>query len=126
MAILSVILAILGHFSSLSPGDHLDTSFSDQQDFTESALMLYIPRYSYFKAQYPEKQGKWPSYAPEWPCLMLYGSFFFLEPFGLYRSVLGVIGMHLFHPFENHPKVEKIGHFGALYSKIFRLPFQCF
>ena len=81
MAILSVILAILGHFSSFSPDDHLDTCFSDQQDFTESALMLYILRYSYFKAQYPEKQGKWPLYAPEWPYLVLFGHFFFAGTF---------------------------------------------
>ena len=60
MAILSVMLAILGHFLRFSPDDHLDTCFSDQQDFTESTLVLYILRYSYFKAQHPEKQGKWP------------------------------------------------------------------
>ena len=76
MAILSVMLAILGHFLRFSPDDHLDTCFSDQQDFTESTLMLYILRYSYFKAQYPEKQGKWPLYAPEWPYLVLFGHFF--------------------------------------------------
>ena len=34
MAILSVMLAIMGHFSKFSPDDHLDTCFSDQQDFT--------------------------------------------------------------------------------------------
>ena len=58
MAILSVMLAILGHFSRFSPDDHLDTCFSDQQDFTESTLVLYILRYSYSMAQYPERQGK--------------------------------------------------------------------
>ena len=46
MAILSVMLAILGHFLRFSPDDHLDTCFSDQQDFTESTLVLYILRYS--------------------------------------------------------------------------------
>ena len=60
MAILSVMLSILCHFSRVSHDDHLDTCFSDQQDITESVLMLYILRYSYFKAQYLEKQGKWP------------------------------------------------------------------
>ena len=60
MAILSVMLAILGHFSRFSPADHLNTCFSDQQDFMESTLVLYILRYSYFKAQHPEKHGKWP------------------------------------------------------------------
>ena len=30
MAILSVLLAILGHFSRFLPDDHLDTCFSDQ------------------------------------------------------------------------------------------------
>ena len=60
MAILSVMLAILDNFSWFSPDDHLDTCFSDQQDFMESTLVLYILRYSYFMAQYPEKQGKWP------------------------------------------------------------------
>ena len=119
MAILSDMLAILGHFSRFSPDDHLDTCFSDQQDFTESTLMLYILRYSYFKAQYPEKQGKWPLYAPEWPYLVLFGHFFLLEPFGLYLSMLHVEGMRLFHPFEKMvkvllpekgPKIEKNGH----------------
>ena len=60
MAILSVMLAILVHFSRFLPDDHLDTRFSDQQDFKESTLVLYILRYLYFKAQHPEKQGKWP------------------------------------------------------------------
>ena len=74
--ILSVMQANLGHFLRVSPDDLLDTCFSGQQDFTESALMLCIPRYSYFKAQYPGKQGKWPLYAPEWPYLVLFGHFF--------------------------------------------------
>ena len=104
MAILSDMLAIFGHFFRFSPDDHLDTCFSDQQDFTESTLVLYILRYSYFKAQYPEKQGKWPLYAPEWPYLVLFGHFL-LEPFGLYLSVLHVEGMCLFHPFEKMVKV---------------------
>ena len=60
MAILSIIMAILGHFPIFSPDDHLDICFSDQQDFTESTLVLYILRYLFFKAQNPEKQGKWP------------------------------------------------------------------
>ena len=60
MPILSIIMAILGHFPIISPDDHLDICFSDQQDFTESTLVLYILRYSYSKAQYPDKQGKWP------------------------------------------------------------------
>ena len=34
MAILSVMLAIVGHFSRFSPEDHLDICFSDQQGFT--------------------------------------------------------------------------------------------
>ena len=34
MAILSVMLAILGHFSRFTPDDHLDICFSDQYDFT--------------------------------------------------------------------------------------------
>ena len=34
MAILSVMLAILGHFLRFSPDDHLDICFSDQQGFT--------------------------------------------------------------------------------------------
>ena len=51
IAILSVMLAIFGHFLRFSPDDHLDTCFSDQQDFTESTLVLYILIYSYFKAQ---------------------------------------------------------------------------
>ena len=42
MAILSVMLAILDQFSRFSPDDHLDTCFSDQQDFTESTLVLYV------------------------------------------------------------------------------------
>ena len=45
MAILTVMLAILGHFLRFSPDDHLDTCFSDQQDFTESTLVLYILRH---------------------------------------------------------------------------------
>ena len=49
MAILSVILAILGHFLSFSLDDHLHTCFSDQQDFTEFTLVLYMPRYSVFR-----------------------------------------------------------------------------
>ena len=34
MAILSVMMVILGHFSRFSPYDLLDICFSDQQDFT--------------------------------------------------------------------------------------------
>ena len=60
MAILSVMLAILGHFSRFSPDDHLDTCFSDQLDFTESTLVFYTLRYYYFMAQYPENHGKLP------------------------------------------------------------------
>ena len=60
MAILRIMLAIFGHFSRFSPDNHQDTCFSDQEDFMESTLVLYILRYSYFMAQYPEKQGKWP------------------------------------------------------------------
>ena len=60
MAILSVMLAIVGHFARFSPEDHLDICFNDQQGFTESILVLYIMRYLYFKGKYPEKQGKWP------------------------------------------------------------------
>ena len=56
MAILSIIMNILGHFPIFSPDDHLDICFSDQQDFTESTLVLYILRYSYLKAQYPENR----------------------------------------------------------------------
>ena len=73
MAILGVMLAILGHFSRFSPDDHLDTCFSDQQDFTESTLVLYIPRYSiirlnFFNPPGPEKcrkynSQKWPFFA---------------------------------------------------------------
>ena len=58
MAILYVIRAILGHFFRFSPDDHLNICFSDKQDFTESTLVLYILRYSNFKAQYPEKKKK--------------------------------------------------------------------
>ena len=61
MAILSVMLAILGHFSRFSPDDHLDICFSDQQDFTESTLVLYILKSSEFNAQYPENQRKYMS-----------------------------------------------------------------
>ena len=50
------MLAILGHFSRFSPDDHLDICFSGQQNFTESTLLLYILRYLYFKAQYPENR----------------------------------------------------------------------
>ena len=60
MAILSIIMPIFGHFSIFSTDDHLDKCFSDKQDFMESTLVLYILRYSDFKAQYPEKQRKWP------------------------------------------------------------------
>ena len=44
MAVLSVILAILGYFSRFSPNDHTDICLSEQQDFTESTLLLYILR----------------------------------------------------------------------------------
>ena len=50
----------IGQFFTFSPDDHLDICLSDQQDFTESTLVLYIQRYSDFKVQYPEKQEKWP------------------------------------------------------------------
>ena len=63
-------------FPGVSPNDHLNICFNDQQGFTESILVLYILRYLYFKAKYPEKQGKWPWYAPEWPYLVLFGHFF--------------------------------------------------
>ena len=46
MAIISGMLAILGHFSRFSSDDHLEICFSDQQDFTESTLVLYVMRYS--------------------------------------------------------------------------------
>ena len=59
IVILSVMLAILCLFTGFSPDDHLNICFNDQQDFTGSILMLYILRYSYFKAKYPEKEGKW-------------------------------------------------------------------
>ena len=49
-----------GPFSRFSPDDLLDICLSDQQEFTESTLVLSILRYSDFKAQYPEKQRKWP------------------------------------------------------------------
>ena len=44
MAVLSVMLAILGYFSKFSPNDHTDICLSEQQDFTESTLLLYILR----------------------------------------------------------------------------------
>ena len=69
------MLAILGYFSRFSPNDHTDICLSEQQDFTESTLLLYIPRYLDFKAQYPETQGKWPYYVPELPYLVLLGKF---------------------------------------------------
>ena len=75
MAILSFILAIMGHFFRFSPDNHLNICFNDQQDFTESTLLLYIPRYLDFKAQYPETQGKCPYYVPELPYLVLLGQF---------------------------------------------------
>ena len=48
-AILCIMIAILGHFSRVSSDDPLDICFSDQQDFTESTLVLYISRYSVFR-----------------------------------------------------------------------------
>ena len=45
-------------FPGVSPNDHLNICFNDQQGFTESILVLYILRYLYFKAQYPVKQVK--------------------------------------------------------------------
>ena len=60
MAIVSFMLAFLGQIVRFSPVDHLDIYFCDQQNFRESTLVLYILRYSEFKAQYPEKQGKCP------------------------------------------------------------------
>ena len=44
IAILSVMLAILGYFSMFSPNDHTDICLSEQQDCTESTLLLYILR----------------------------------------------------------------------------------
>ena len=55
MAILSVILAISGHFSRFSLDGHLNIRSCDQQDFTESTLVPYIPRHLDFKAQKAEK-----------------------------------------------------------------------
>ena len=41
----SIIMAILGHFSRFSTDDYLDLCLSDQQEFTESTLVLYCLRY---------------------------------------------------------------------------------
>ena len=50
-----------GPFLRFSPDDQLDICFSDQRDFTESTLVLYILKYSEFNAQYPENQRKYMS-----------------------------------------------------------------
>ena len=56
-AILSFILAILGHFFRFSPDDLLDICFSDQQDFTDSKLVLYNPRYSIIRPDISNQPG---------------------------------------------------------------------
>ena len=66
MAILSVMLAILGHFSRFSPDDHLDMCFSDLQDFTESTLVLYIPKYSVLCFDVSDLPGSLNKEAPIW------------------------------------------------------------
>ena len=57
MAILSFILAILGHFFRFSPDYLLDICFSDQQDFTDSKLVLFTPKYSILRPDISNQPG---------------------------------------------------------------------
>ena len=57
MAILSFILAILGDFFRFSPDYLLDICFSDQQDFTDSKLVLFTPKYSILRPDISNQPG---------------------------------------------------------------------
>ena len=99
------MLAILGYFSMFSPNDHTDICLSEQQDCTESTLLLYILRdisilrLNILKTR--ENGHNMHQNGHIWYFLAI----LLLEPFGLYVSVLHVEGMRLFHPSEKMLKI---------------------